>query len=112
MAKSNLIFAGIRGSVVAFDKSSGARVWETKLKSGDFVTLLVEEGRIFAGTHGEIFCLDAATGNMLWQDGLKGYGLGLMSIATKNGCSDTAALAAEFIRAQSDSSSAGAAAVS
>src|SRR4029077_10653793 len=105
MTKSNLVFAGIRGSVVAMDRSSGRRAWETKLKGGDFVTLLVEEDRIFAGTHGEIFCLEAATGKLLWHDGLKGYGFGLMSIATKNGSSDSAASAAEFVRAQQDSSS-------
>jgi outer membrane protein assembly factor BamB len=104
MAKSNLVYAGIRGSVVALDKTSGTRVWETKLKGGGFVTLLVEEGRVFAGTQGEIFCLDAAMGNILWQDGLKGYGLGLMSIATKNGSSDMAALAAQFVAEQQDSS--------
>jgi outer membrane protein assembly factor BamB len=106
MANSNLVFAGIRGSVVAMDKSSGTRVWETKLKAAGFVTLLVEEGRVFAGTHGEIFCLDADTGKLLWQDGLKGYGFGLMTIATKNGCSDTAALVAEFVAEQQSSSSA------
>jgi len=103
MATSNLVYAGIRGSVVAFDKRSGSRLWETKLKAGDFVTLLVEDDRIFAGTHGEIFCLEAATGKVLWQDGLKGYGLGLMSIATINGGSDTAALAEELVRQQQSS---------
>jgi outer membrane protein assembly factor BamB len=104
MAKSNLVFAGIRGSVVAMDKTSGVHIWETKLKGAGFVTLLVEDGRIFAGTHGEFFCLDADTGKLLWQDGLKGYGFGLMSIATKNGSSDTAALAAEAASKQASSS--------
>ena len=112
MSKSNLVFAGLRGSVVAMDKSSGSRVWETKLAGGQFVTLVVDEGRIFAGTHGEIFCLDATTGKILWHDGLKGYGFGLMSIATQNGNSDPAVLAAEFVRSQEDNSSAGAAAAS
>jgi outer membrane protein assembly factor BamB len=109
MSKLDLVYAGIRGSVVAFDKKSGARVWETKLKGGNFVTLLVEDGRVLAGAQGEIFCLDAATGKLLWHDGLKGYGFGLMSIATANRSSDSSALAAEFCRQQEADSSAAAA---
>ena len=98
MAKSNLTFVGIRGLVLAMDKNSGARVWETKLtggfSGGSFVTLLVDDDKVFAGTQGEIFCLDAATGQIIWHDGLRGYGLGLMSIATQNGNTGLQALAA------------------
>ena len=106
MAKPDLVFVGIRGSVVALDKSSGGRVWETKLKGSAFVTLLVEGGRVLAGVQGEIFCLDASTGQLLWHDGLKGFGLGLMSIATANGSSDVSAVAAEISRQQEADSSA------
>jgi outer membrane protein assembly factor BamB len=109
MAKSKTIFLGIRGSVVALDKNSGARVWETKLKGGNFVTLLVDGDRVLAGAHGEIFCLDVATGKILWQDGLKGYGLGLMSIATANANSDPSVIAAEYSRRQEADSFAAAA---
>ena len=109
MAKPNLVFVGIRGSVLALDKNSGAHVWETKLKGGTFVTLLVDGDRLLAGANGEIFCLDAATGQILWHDGLKGYGFGLMSIATANGSSDSSASAAEFCRQQEADSSAAAA---
>jgi hypothetical protein len=109
MAKSELVYLGIRGSVVAMDKNSGARVWETKLKGGGFVTVLVEGNQIFAGTHGEIFCLDAANGKILWHDGLSGYGFGLMSIATRNGSSGLAVAAAEEARRQESSADAGAA---
>ena len=106
MIKSDLVFLGIRGSVVALDKNSGVRVWETKLKGSSFVTLLVEGNRILAGAQGEIFCLDAATGKTLWHDGLKGYGLELMSIATQNGNSDMSALAAHMRQQQEASSAA------
>jgi outer membrane protein assembly factor BamB len=61
MNKPDLVFLGIRGSVIAMDRTSGARVWETKLKSGAFVSLLVDGDLVFAGANGEIFCLDAAT---------------------------------------------------
>jgi hypothetical protein len=109
MAKPNLVFVGIRGSVVALDKNSGAHVWETKLKGGAFVTLLVDGNQVLAGAQGEIFCLDAATGQIRWHDGLKGYGLGLLSIATANGSSDSSAIAAEHSRQQEAASSAAAA---
>src|ERR1017187_1980727 len=109
MANPNLVYVGIRGSVVALDKNSGGRVWETKLKGGTFVTVLVDGSRVLAGAQGEIFCLDAATGQILWHDGLKGYGLGLMSIATANGSSNSSAAAAEFCRQQEADSSAAAA---
>ena len=109
MAKTDLIFLGIRGSVVALEKNSGRRAWETKLKGSNFVTLLVDGKQIFAGAQGEIFCLDAATGKIIWHDGLKGYGFGLMSIATQNGNSDAAALAARHALQQQESSSAAAA---
>ncbi len=108
MVKPDLVFVGIRGSVLALDKNSGGRVWETKLKGGTFVTVLVEGDRVLAGAQGEIFCLDAATGQVLWHDGLKGYGLGLMSIATATRSSNSSAIAAEHRRQQEADSSAAA----
>ena len=108
MAQPDLIFIGIRGSVLALDKLSGRRVWETKLKGSSFVTLLVEDNCVLAGAQGELFCLAANNGNILWQDGLKVYGFGLISIATANGSSDMAAIAAEHNRQQQASTSAAA----
>ena len=106
MANPDLVFLGIRGSVVALDKNSGARIWESKLKGSSFVTLLVDGDQVLAGAQGEIFCLDAATGKTLWHDGLRGYGFGLMSIATERGRSDAPAIAAEQVRQEQASSSA------
>ena len=108
MKISDLVFVGIRGSVVAFEKKSGRRVWEKKLKGSAFVTLMVEGSQVLAGTQGEFFCLDAYTGQMVWHDGLKGYGYGLLSIATVNGSSNISASAAEFCRRQEADSSAAA----
>jgi outer membrane protein assembly factor BamB len=85
MAKPSLIFIGIYGSVVALDRSTGAEVWRTPLKGGDFVTVALLDGSVYAATKGELFCLDPATGRVLWQNGLKGLGRGLISIASADG---------------------------
>jgi outer membrane protein assembly factor BamB len=82
-----LIYVGIKGAVLAFDKGSGKRVWETKLKGDSYTTVLVEDGRVFAGARGEVFCLDAGTGRILWHDPLTGFGWGLVSLATDKSCS-------------------------
>ncbi len=62
MNSSELIFIGIRGSVVALNRATGSQVWATHLKGYDLVNVLVENGRIFASSYGEIFCLDPNTG--------------------------------------------------
>ncbi|MFM2082045.1 MAG: hypothetical protein RL380_736 [Verrucomicrobiota bacterium] len=103
-----LVFIGIKGSVVAFNQETGRRVWERKLKGGgQFVSLLIQGDRVLAGTYGEIFCLDAQTGKILWSDGLSGYGYGLMSIASSTGNSDLQAASAE-LKCQADPATAAA----
>jgi outer membrane protein assembly factor BamB len=103
MTTKNLIFVGINGAVVSLDKTTGHRVWERKLKGGNYVSLVVAGDQILAGTQGEIFCMDAATGQPLWHDALKGYGMGLMSIATQTGSSDTSLAQAQEAQAADSS---------
>ena len=88
MKTSELIFIGIRGSVVALNRATGEQVWVTRLKGYDFVNVVVEDDKIFATAHGEIFCLDPATGNGLWHNRLKGFGIGLATIATCKGAAN------------------------
>jgi len=71
MNPSDLVFIGIRGSVVALERATGKQVWATHLKGWDFVNAVIQD-----------FCLDALTGNALWHNGLKGFGTGLATIAT------------------------------
>lgn len=82
MKTSDLIFIGIRGSVVALNRATGRQVWATHLKGSDFVSILVEPDLILASCYGEIFCLEPHTGNALWHNPLKGFGRGLATIAT------------------------------
>jgi hypothetical protein len=81
MKTSELMFVGIRGSVVAIERATGQQVWVARLKGGDFVNVVVDEGKIFATARGEIFCLEPITGQILWHNRLAGFGLGLATIA-------------------------------
>ncbi len=77
----SMVFAGIRGSVVALDRRSGNALWSTHLSGGDFVNVVILGGDLYASTRGEIFCVEAATGRIRWHNALKGYGRGLMTMA-------------------------------
>jgi outer membrane protein assembly factor BamB len=82
MKTSDLVFIGIKGSVVALDRSSGEQVWVAHLKGSDFVNIVVQNDAVLASCYGEIFCLDPLTGAGLWRNPLKGFGVGLATIAT------------------------------
>ena len=89
MKSSELIFIGIKGSVVALNRATGAQVWADHLKGSDFVNVVVEDGKLYATTSGEVFCLDPLTGEGLWHNPLKGYGTGLATIASENSLRDS-----------------------
>jgi outer membrane protein assembly factor BamB len=59
MAVSSFVFAGINGSVIAMDETTGVQVWATRLKGSEFVNLVLSENKLYATTKGEIFCLDS-----------------------------------------------------
>jgi hypothetical protein len=81
MKLSELIFIGIAGSIVALNRATGAQVWTTRLKGGNFVNVVWHEDRLLATTCGEVFCLEPLTGRIVWHNGLKGFGRGLAGIA-------------------------------
>lgn len=109
MTTQELIFIGIRGTVLALHRHSGKQVWAARLKGGDFVNLIVENQRILATTYGEIFCLDPSSGQVLWHNPLKGYGVGVATIATAAGITSApAALFAEKRRRDQQASAAAA----
>src|SRR5678816_3687968 len=109
MKTSELVFVGIRGSVVALNKSTGQLIWSKRLKSYDFVNVIIEEDKVLATTYGEIFCLDALNGQLLWQNQLKGFGIGIATIVTARSAGTmTPAMADQRRRDDAASSSAGA----
>ena len=113
MKTEQLIFVGIKGTVVAVDRATGQQVWATRLKGSDFVNVLVQDGAILASCRGEIFCLDPLTGEGIWHNPLKGFGIGLATIATAQaGSGNNAAVVAEKRRRDAEAAAAGAAASS
>jgi outer membrane protein assembly factor BamB len=91
MKTSDLVFIGIKGSVVALDLATGRQVWATHLKGYDFVNVVLQDGAVLATCYGEIFCLDPLTGNTRWHNPLKGFGLGLATIAMERNPGDGSA---------------------
>jgi outer membrane protein assembly factor BamB len=84
MPQSSAIYLGIKGSVIALDTTTGQPLWTTHLKGSDFVNVVLDGDNLYAATHGEVFCLDPKTGAARWHNPLRGFGLGLVSIATES----------------------------
>jgi|SRR4051812_33682794 outer membrane protein assembly factor BamB len=105
MKTEELMFVGIKGAVLALYRNSGQQAWVAKV-GRDFVNVAVEDGKVFAAAHGEIFCLDPLSGNLLWHNPLKGYGLGLATMAFGGGSASAAVLAQRMRMEQEAASSA------
>ena len=103
-----MIYLGVKGSVVAVDSATGQLVWETNLKGVDFVNVIIDGNNLFATTRGEIYCLEPQGGGIRWHNPLKGYGLGLVTIAADGVAPNTAAIAAEKRRRDQQQASAAA----
>src|SRR6266699_7282621 len=110
MKSSELVFIGIKGSVVALNRATGEQVWTVRLGGRDFVNVAVQGGAVLASCYGEIFCLDPLTGNALWHNPLKGFGTGLATIAGELdvGPASTSALAEKRRRDAEEASAAAA----
>ena len=110
MKNSDLVFVGIKGSVIALNAANGQQAWATHLKGANFVNVVVQNEVVLASCEGEIFCLDPLTGNALWHNPLTGFGLGLATIATEPNLG-SAKLAAVAEKHRHDAQSAASAAV-
>ena len=84
MKSSELVFVGIKGSVIALNRATDEQVWDRHLKGSGFVNVVLDAGRVLATTSGELFCLEPTTGQVMWHNPLKGFGLGLATIATES----------------------------
>jgi outer membrane protein assembly factor BamB len=77
-----LIFVGLRGTVVALERETGATRWQTSLRGADFVNVALQNGDLFAACKGRLYRLDPATGDIHWCNELAGLGYGIVSIAS------------------------------
>ncbi len=89
MKLQDLIFVGLNARVAALDRSTGEIIWEWRAPKPPtgYVTLLVDRDLLIASVSGYTYGLDAKTGEQLWFNELKGYGVGVTSIATAGGSS-------------------------
>jgi hypothetical protein len=110
MRTSDLVFVGIKGSVVALDRATGQQLWATHLKGMGFVNVVLDDEAILASCHGEIFCLEPLTGKQLWHNPLKSFGFGLATMATERNPGSSAPVLAEKRQRDEAASAAGASA--
>jgi outer membrane protein assembly factor BamB len=109
MKTSDLVFIGIKGSVVALNRATGGQVWATHLRGSGFVNVVLQNEAVLASCDGEMFCLDPLTGNARWHNPLTGFGMGLATIATElNPGSGNAPVLAEKRRRDEEADSAAA----
>jgi outer membrane protein assembly factor BamB len=88
MKLQDLVFVGLNGRVAALDIAAGETIWEWRSpKGGSYVTLLLDRQTLVAGVNGYIYGLDALSGEQLWFNELKGYGIGVTSLASLSGSS-------------------------
>src|SRR6267154_2046199 len=84
MNAKNIVVLGVKGTVVAFQRDTGQRLWSAQLKttlSSSFVSVAADYTRVYAHAGGEFFCLDLFSGQRLWHDDLPGLGYGVGSVA-------------------------------
>jgi outer membrane protein assembly factor BamB len=86
MKIQDMVFIGLNGRVAALDRETGETVWQWRSpKGGGYVNLLVDRKLLIAAIGGYVYGLDAKTGEQFWFNEMKGYGLGVTSIATVDG---------------------------
>jgi outer membrane protein assembly factor BamB len=85
-----MVYIGIKGTVVGLDSMTGAEIWRRDLRTGSsFVTVSQDAVNVYAAANGEIYCMDKLTGTPRWQNPLKGLGTGLVTIASTAGSSSS-----------------------
>lgn len=85
MTIDNLIFVGFNKYVIALDRDSGEIVWQQQLSHTGYVSLMLDGDRLIASTNGYMDCLNPLNGKILWKNSLKGFGIGVASIASVRG---------------------------
>ena len=107
----DLVYVALNSKVIALDRYEGRVMWEWKSpKAARFMSLLVDGDRLIVAANGYVYCLDPIYGQQVWENPLKGYGVGITSLASVRGAQNTGAAAQ--LQAQQQAAAAGAAAAS
>jgi outer membrane protein assembly factor BamB len=75
------LFVGIKNFVIALHRKNGSELWRAKLNRFDFTTVLWTGEELYAANSGEVYRLDPENGAILWHNSMKGFGLGVVSLA-------------------------------
>lgn len=99
------IYIGIKSSVVALNRKTGALVWATQLparykSSASLVNVFRDAEGLFASCAGELFALNPSDGSVLWHEPLKGFGMGFVTVASDLGSTTSAGAVAAAVQAQ------------
>jgi outer membrane protein assembly factor BamB len=82
----DLVFVGFNSRVAALDRYTGELLWDWKSPEGTgYVSLLLDGDRLIVSVNGYTYCLDPVFGQEVWRNPLKGFGVGVTSIASANG---------------------------
>jgi outer membrane protein assembly factor BamB len=105
---ADLVFVGFNSRVAALDRYSGEVVWDWKSPEGSgYVSLLLDGDRLIASVQGYTYCLDPLYGQEVWRNPLKGFGIGVASLASVNGSQPSIQAAAAAKAAQQAASGVG-----
>ena len=102
---STNLYIGIKSSVLALNRKTGAQVWRTQLpakykSSASLVDVFRDAEGLFATCAGELFALDPGDGRIIWHEPLKGLGMGFVTVASDLGSARTNAPVAAALQAQ------------
>ncbi len=97
----DLIFVGFNSRVAALDRYSGELVWQWKSPKGSgFVSLLLDGDRLIASVNGYTYCLEPLFGQQVWANPLRGFGVGVPSLASVRGMTGASGMGARAAQQQ------------
>ena len=106
MKTSEILVAGSKYRVCAFDKMNGRQLWETELQTGffkwggPFVSIALDETGIYAHAGNHFYRLDWLTGAILWKQKVPSMGTEVSSLGLLGGISSDVNSAFARISAQ------------
>ena len=105
----DLVFVGFNSRVAALDRFTGEMAWTWKAPKGTgFVSTLLDGDRLIVAVNGYVYCLDPLYGQQVWENPMKGFGLGITSLASIHGSGRSGEAAVMELQRQAAASAAAA----